>query len=294
MAGFFTFLVHTSHRCANGQSSRRLKLTDEAIMGESLQKRKASWQKWAAAREGMSVNDWAGPWMDELGQNHLPGVDFLVLAPNASMDAWINRPAEYRDFSRAFHTLLMVYGGETPETVTTYTPHGCRHVQVTAGMQLAAQGLMTDSALERLGHWEKGSKMPRHYDSEACVTELQTRKTVTSAYRGGWRPASDGSMPAPATPAMGMLVSPTTPAAAPTAPVAAPQLEKAEQAGSEPLLGTAVKVFDTQRRKYHLVVPPNVKSRCFFWTCGTAEEPASNADFTYRGHGHQCVKCFFR
>ena len=161
-------------------------------------------------------------------------------------------------------------------------------------MQLAAQGLMTDSALERLGHWEKGSKMPRHYDSEACVTELQTRKTVTSAYRGGWRPASDGSMPAPATPAMGTLVSPTTPAAAPTAPMAAPQLEKAEQAGSEPVSGTAVKVFNTQRRKYHLVVPPNVKSRCFFWTCGTAEKPASNADFNYGGHGHQCVKCFFR
>ena len=30
MAGFFIFLVHSSHRCANGQSTRRLQLTDEA------------------------------------------------------------------------------------------------------------------------------------------------------------------------------------------------------------------------------------------------------------------------
>ena len=36
LAGFFIFLVHSSHRCANGQRSRRLTLTPDAIMGESL------------------------------------------------------------------------------------------------------------------------------------------------------------------------------------------------------------------------------------------------------------------
>ena len=117
-------------------------------MGESLQKGKATWKKWAAAREGMSVNDWAGPWLSEMADSAMPGEDFLVQASNVAMNAWLPRPAEYRDFSRAFHTMLMTYGGETPASVVAYTPHGCRHVQITAGTQLAAQGMMTDSALE--------------------------------------------------------------------------------------------------------------------------------------------------
>ena len=47
--------------------------------------------------------------------------------------------------------LLMVHAGETPETVVDFTPHSCRHVQVTAGSQLAAQGLVTDKSMETLG-----------------------------------------------------------------------------------------------------------------------------------------------
>ena len=38
MAGFFVFLIHTSHRSANGQTTRKLKLTEEALLGESLVK----------------------------------------------------------------------------------------------------------------------------------------------------------------------------------------------------------------------------------------------------------------
>ena len=57
MACFFGFLIHTSHRSANGQTTRKLKLTEEALLGESLVKGKSSWKRWAAAREGMSVRD---------------------------------------------------------------------------------------------------------------------------------------------------------------------------------------------------------------------------------------------
>ena len=42
MAGFFTFLVHSSHRCSNGQRTRKLQLTDDALLGESLLKGRAS------------------------------------------------------------------------------------------------------------------------------------------------------------------------------------------------------------------------------------------------------------
>ena len=55
----------------------------------------------------------------------------------------------------------MVHGGESPESVVSFTPCGCRHVQVTAATQMASQGLLAESSLESLGHWEKSSKMPR-------------------------------------------------------------------------------------------------------------------------------------
>ena len=81
---------------------------------------------------GMFVDDWAGIWVDGLHADGLPGPDYLVKAPNSTLDGWLNRPATYHDFSRSLHLLLMVYAGETPETVVNFTPHGCRHVQVTA------------------------------------------------------------------------------------------------------------------------------------------------------------------
>ena len=183
----------------------------------------------------------------------------MVQGPNVAMSAWLPRPAECRGFSRAFQTLLMTYGGETPASVITYTPHGCRHVQVTAGTQLAAQGLMTDAALECIGRWAKGSKMPRHYGAETCVTELQTRRTVTSAYRSGWRPATDGCMPTPATPAMSMSAAPMAAAVmTPIRPVAA-AADISTSKNSSSSSSVATRVFNKQRNKFHMVVPPSVK-----------------------------------
>ena len=132
----------------------------------------------------------------------LHGPDYIILAPNVTLDVWLPRPAEYRDFSRALHLLLMIHGGENPESVTDFTPHGCRHVLVTAGAQLVSQGLLETSSLETLGHWEKESKMPGKYDSASCVTELQTRSVIAETLRTGWRPSADGSLPVPATPAL--------------------------------------------------------------------------------------------
>ena len=56
----------------------------------------------------------------------------------------------------------------------------------------------------------------------------------------------------------------------------------------------ATKVFNKQRNKFHMTVPPSVKSRCNFWTCGAKEKPAVNADFDYNGAGTKCTACFFR
>ena len=80
----------------------------------------------------------------------------------------------------------MVYAGEKPEDVIDVTPHGCRHVQVTAATQLAARGVITETAIESLCQWEKGAKMLGLYDSSFCVTELSTRKNTSDALRSGW------------------------------------------------------------------------------------------------------------
>ena len=106
---------------------------------------------------------------------------------------------------------LWFMAAKNPQSVIEYTPHGCRHVQVIAGTQLASQGLIGELALESLGHWGKGSKMPRLYDSARCVTELQARKAISDALRSGWRPASDGNLPMPATPVGILTPSPSTP-----------------------------------------------------------------------------------
>ena len=153
---------------------------------------------------------------------------------------------------------------------------------------------MTDAALECIGHWEKGSKMPRHYDSEACVTELQTRRTVTSAYRSGWRPATDGCMPSPATPAMSLYAAPMTPAAMTPIRMVPATVNVSEPEISTSSTRSATRVFNKQRNKSHMTVPPSVKSRCSFWTCGAKEKPAVNADFDYNGPGTKCTACFFR
>ena len=86
-------------------------------MAQSLLEGKRSWTKWAAPRHGLTCEDWAGPWMTELKKCGLPRIDYLVWAPNATLDGWLKRPAQYQDFSRAYHLLHMVYGGESPQSV---------------------------------------------------------------------------------------------------------------------------------------------------------------------------------
>ena len=161
--------------CTTNDIFSGLTMIGQSLMGEAMLKGKKVWTKRVASRRGFTGTDWAPEWMSELEKCGLPGPDYIVRAPNVDLTAWLRRPAEYRDFARAYHLLLMVYGGESPSSVVEYTPHGCRHVQVTAGAQLAAQGIISEQSLESLGQWERGSKMPKTYDSASCVSELQTR-----------------------------------------------------------------------------------------------------------------------
>ena len=127
---------------------------------------------------------------------------------------------------------------------------------------MASQGLLTESSLESLGHWEKGSKMPRHYDSAACVTELHTRKTVSDVLRSGWRPATDGNLPGPATPAGERIACPGTPAQSVPIPVAKILQAELDDRAMTATPTAALVVVDTRRNKAHKVTPPSIVSSC--------------------------------
>ena len=45
LAGFFVFLVQTASRCSDGQRSRKIRLSGDALLGESLMKGKPSWSR---------------------------------------------------------------------------------------------------------------------------------------------------------------------------------------------------------------------------------------------------------
>ena len=189
----------------------------------------------------------------------------------------------------------MIHRGENPESVIEFTLHGCRHVQVTAGAQLASQGLSEKSSLDILGRWEKGSKMPERYDSASCVTELQTRTTIAEALRTGWRPSDDGSLPAPATPTLEHLM-PGTPGAIRTvksAPVVTcPPTPLGSNETEQREAPRTLVVVNTQRNMAHRVMLPDRVSICRWYTCGSPDQPAPNAKFAPVGNARRCTVCF--
>ena len=260
----------------------------DALVGESRMKGKRTWTKWAAPRKGISQIDWAQEWVAELTKCGLPGTDFLVWAPNSTLDGWLNRPANYSDFSRSLRLLFMIHAGESPASVVEYTPHSCRHVQVTAGTQLAAHGFLSDQSMETLGHWETGSRMPKRYDSAACVSELHTMSKITDAIRTGWRPAEDGQLPMPLTPALAAIAAPATP----MAPFPKTETAKPQASTSNAPAASRHIVVNSRRNVENVAMVTSRTTICARFTCGTMESPAPNAVFGSAGAARKCKTCF--
>ena len=158
-------------------------------------KTKKHWTKWFANKFGFSGHDWASQWLKELVMCGLPGPDYVLRAPNSRGDTWLDRPADFADARRMLHLMLMVYMGMKAEDAVTYNPHGFRHVLVSVGQQPKTFGIVKEGDLEVIGHWSRGSSMPRKYDAGAGVTEMCIRTTLLQQIRQGWRPASEGSLP---------------------------------------------------------------------------------------------------
>ena len=122
---------------------------------------------------------------------------------------------------------------------------------------------------------------------------LETRKTISDALRAGWRPAADGCLPAPATPAMQHIAFPGTPlrAMVPGTPVTEVMKTHAEATSStQPSL--PIIVVNTKRNMAHRVKPGSRLSLCAWWTCGPIDQPAANAKFGQIGNAKKCTKCF--
>jgi hypothetical protein len=161
---------------------------------------KAVWVRWYAPRKGLVTDDWAGDWRDELDRNGLPGDDYVLAGVNQALDAWAPRIATFNDVERVFRAMLCTQCGFSVAEASKFTPHGFRHVLVTAGAQLRRQGFVDTRGLGTLGHWTPGSIEPEKYDSSSGVTELDTRHVIMGAFREGWTPAQEGELSTPFVP----------------------------------------------------------------------------------------------
>jgi len=202
IAGFITLLALVSARASDLLRSRCVSVTQDAVIGQSLMKApKGVWVKWYAPRKGLSMDDWAGPWLEQLRVCGLPGPDYILAGFDASLGSWLPRRANFADVNRALRAMLVTQCGLSAQAAAAHTPHGLRGVLNTAGQQLRRQGHVDERGMESLGHWERGSKMPGKYDTASGVGELDTRSVIVGALRAGWAPARDGEVSSPYVPA---------------------------------------------------------------------------------------------
>ena len=81
-----------------------------------------------------------------------------MLKVRCDYSGFADRVAKHHDFANAQRVLCMMPPlCMSAEEALTFTPHSWRHLYPTAGRQLD----LSDTQLEEIGHWAKGSAMPR-------------------------------------------------------------------------------------------------------------------------------------
>ena len=267
LAGFMALLGGSSLRASDAIRTRGLRIAGQAISGVSRMKGKKAWTRWYANKDGVSGKPWAEAWLAELQREGLPGCDFILWAPNTALDGWIKRPATYADVRRSLHLILMLEFSMEAKVAVTYNPHGFRHTLVGAAQQLRRFGLFQEEDVERLGHWSRGSAMPRRYDTEAGVTELDVRTTILQQLRNGWRPSTDGNLPQP--------------------PIARDQ-EPTRRSSDDDIRV----VSHLKRKRVHRWRQGSV-SVCGWWSCGSPSQPSKDSSFDEQPEGwKKCAKCW--
>ena len=208
----------------------------------------------------------------------------------------------------------------SPEEALAETPHGLRHLYPEASRQLVSKfGVgMSEDQKEEVGHWARGSSMPRHYDSAACVSELIAKNRIAAAMRRGWDvvPAGNVLHPEPEVPEPtpdAVFLSTLKQELATIADIGVhdPKVKKGTAVDKHTttlcqhpgksrikvvkdlaLLPTAVQVLHRGSMKVHLY-SAGIASVCGVWTTGSVAEPAPLAEFSsslYKWDGDPSVK----
>ena len=197
-AGLCVLAIECSCGFREANRVRSMKLTAEALVGESRAKNHAQWMPWAAVRAGVCGCDWAPAWITQLAAAGLPGPDFVLNAATRDGTRWLPRVAQHADANSMLGLLLTLppHSLEAREAAS-FNFHGLKKLYPTLAIQLKAVGTITDErGVERMGHWAKGSNMQEVYNDEACVAELHTRSVIADAVNDGWTPAAFGCIPA--------------------------------------------------------------------------------------------------
>ena len=199
--------------------------------------------------------------------------------------------AKHRHVLRLLPAVLLESTACTEDTATSYGTHAFRRLYPT----LAAQLELTAEQAECVGHWTKGSKMPKHYNSVQGAKEILVKNKLASAVASGWTPAPSGAVPRPvpvATAHTGTTSSSghgqTPPSAPPTAPAVlvtptAPAVVLSTPSQGEQERPGTVWVSNVRRMVTVTVhqwrTASGVKALCGRFECGTPERPTVNARF---------------
>ena len=177
---------------------RGLALKDDAMLGVCWHmKRKRISAPFAVPRYGVDCADWSGAWCKRLEAANLPGPDFVLPNPSSNFSKWIPKSVcAYASALRAIRVLLVEGPAAlTLHVATMFTLHSWRHPGPVCSRQLNP----TEDATTEIGHWEKGSDMPHHYDSIACGKELMRKLEIQTHLKrnGVLSPQANGPHPSP-------------------------------------------------------------------------------------------------
>ena len=157
--------------------------------------------KWAAPRFGPSGLDWGKTFHELWLEIPRPeNCDWLLPAAARVPRQCVSLTAGFELEKKAgFGQALSLYRSILQESnlqfskerALEFSLHGLRAWLDTA---LRQANFSEDDATLAL-HWEKNSKMPRHYDRTSVSSEVRVKSRLMAGYRAGWRQVEEGTVP---------------------------------------------------------------------------------------------------
>ena len=188
--GMILCLLHGVLRWSDFQRSTDMQLGVDLLYARSVMKKRNQLVPWVASRFGFTGLDWGAKWLTVLQAHDMPGIDFVLLAPEG-WHSFLEVPCSY---SRALNTMRLVlirFTGMSIDIAVLMTLHSWRHWYATATRQLQ----LPDDQQTAVGHWSKGSDMPATYDALNNSLEIAAKKQILRAVLRGWNIVPAGMFP---------------------------------------------------------------------------------------------------